>query len=567
MVEDTCHCNTVIFWGAGATAELGMLTTARQGDLFVALGKRKPDERFSECLCEFKDKVLGSRFESFCDLLELLDDAEEDEIVTGFRMSGFSCLQLDLIEKYGEDFGCNPDERKNRIIMMRQRYDLAAAMRIIRSQAVAGEFDMSHFVQDVYSMIDANIAAGTGIHIFDDNGESKRSDFIDLTRLRAAKAALIMIVTLAFAASWEGARKGRKTEEYKSFFRWLSELRAEEFCSNGVPVSSARVVSMNFDPIFWWFMKNADEEYNRNPCFTSDGNSPLYLGECIDQVDEVRPMPDVVNGGAVVGDMLHPFAARFVNEHGRRENERCLAKYQTMQIFFPHGSSNIKTCQCCGMSTLYQGNYLEWDSESLFPPYFMKSLSWGAKPVNGLSGASERRSEGEIWKEGELDYIQCRNCGQGIRMCDTEILVQSGLKMSPSWLLQRVAHDIDAEIMKARHIVLLGYSLPPDDSIWIAELMARKQRVKEDVFCSFVSKQSGETNRWLTGDEIDRCLDRYDDGKDFKWNSIRRVVSMFGKDHVRVNLKGFPGMISCKDDLRMLLYPTEWMNGVKQDDK
>ena len=149
-------------------------------------------------------------------------------------------------------------------------------------------------------------------------------------------------------------------------------------------------------------------------------------------------------------------------------------------------------------------------------------------------------------------------------MCDTEILVQSGLKMSPSWLLQRVAHDIDAEIMKARHIVLLGYSLPSDDLIWIAELMARKQRVKEDVFCSFVSKQTGETNRWLTGDEIERCLDRYDDGKDFKWKSIRRVVSMFGKDHVRVNLKGFPGMISCKDDLRMLLYPNGWMEAVSR---
>ena len=564
MAVDSICGSTVIFWGAGATSELGMLTTAQQGKLFVALGNRKSRERFATCLGKFKDEVFDSRFEPFCDLLELLDDAEEDEIVTGFRMSGFSRLQLDLLEKYGKDFGRNLDERKNRIIMMRQRYDLAAAMRIIRAQAVDGEFDISHFVQDVYSMIDANIAAGTGIHIFDDNEKSKRSDFIDLTRLRAAKAVLIMIVTLAFAASWNGARKGKKTEEYKRVFRWLSELRVEEFCNSGVPVSSAKVVSMNFDPIFWWFMKNADEEYNRNPCFVDEENSPLYLGEYIDQVDETRPMPGADNSWSVAGDMLHPSAARFVIEHGRRENERCLAKYQTMQIFFPHGSSNIKTCQCCGMSTLYQGNSLEWTSESLFPPYFMKPLSWGAKSAKDVSWANECRSERKMWKEGELDYIQCRNCGQGIRMCDTEILVQSGLKVSPSWVLQRVAHDIDAEIMKARHIVLLGYSLPPDDAIWIAELMARKQRIKEDVFCSFVGKQSGETSKWLTGDEIDRCIARYDDEKDWKWKSIKRVESMFGKDHVRVNFKGFPDMISCKDDLRELLYPNDWMESVLQ---
>ena len=480
--------DTVIFWGAGATAELGMLTTARQGDLFAALGDRKPGERFSACLGEFKDRVFGTRFESFCDLLELLDDAEEGEIVTGFRMSGFSQLQLDILDKYGADFGRKPDERKNRIIMMRQRYDLAAAMRIIRAQSADGSFDKNHFVQDVYSLIDANLAAGTGIHIFDDEEDSRRSDFIDATRLRAAKSALIMIVALAFAASWNIARKEEKIEAYKRVFRWLSDLRAGEFKREGKPVSSIKVISMNFDPVFWWFIKNADEEYNRHPYIVGNGNKTLYLGESIDQVDKVRPMAD---GGAVVGDLLHPSTAHFINEHGSREDERCLAHYQTMQIYFPHGSPNIKICHCCGMSTLYQGNELNWDSESLFPPFFMTELAWNAKAADQVEWTGEQYAESRKWDEGELDYIQCRNCGQGIRMCDTEILVQSGLKMSPSWLLQRVAHDIDAEIMKVRHIILLGYSLPPDDAIWVAELKARKQRINEEVYCSLVDYEAG----------------------------------------------------------------------------
>ena len=56
--RNNTRCNTVVFWGAGATAELGMLTSKQQGELFMALGKKKSHERYAECLNEFKDKVF-----------------------------------------------------------------------------------------------------------------------------------------------------------------------------------------------------------------------------------------------------------------------------------------------------------------------------------------------------------------------------------------------------------------------------------------------------------------------------------------------------------------------------
>ena len=86
-----------------------------------------------------------------------------------------------------------------------------------------------------------------------------------------------------------------------------------------------------------------------------------------------------------------------------------------------------------------------------------------------MSEETRMFSEKENWNAGEKDYIQCRHCGRGIRMCDTEMLMQSEIKTRPSWILQRIAHNVDIEVMRANHIIiLLGYSLSSDDALWFA---------------------------------------------------------------------------------------------------
>lgn len=543
--------NTVLFWGAGATASLRMCTTEEQGRILLALSRKNDSSSYGDCLNSFK-YVFGAHFETVCDLLTLLDDSPTSEgLSVGYRMSGFSAQQLALMRKYGADFGRTDDERRNRLTMMRMRYDWAAVMRILKSNRYdveikdGGEKPSATFVQDVYSLIDANVSAGTGIHIFDDDAGSSRSDFIDIVRLRAAKSALIMFHNLMFAASWNSLGDSDKLDGYKNFFRLLADYRAEEFKETQSPTSHIRVVSMNFDPIFWWFVKNADEEYNRQPIVVGDAHSPLFLGEDLDQVDSVRPMAE--GQEARVGDLLRADTAAFVNTHGDREEERCLAKYQTMQMLFPHGSPNIKICHCCGKTTLYQGNKLSWESASLFPPFFMHDIAWGALPTTEVFGRLDSPvSEKVKWDEGERDYIQCRNCGQGIRMCDTEMLVQSGLKAQPSWLLQRIAHDVDAEVMQAQHIILLGYSLPRDDAIWVAELKARCQRSRENVYCSLVNYFTGAPAKWMTWDEV-RNFKEANPGLDMR--PMEMAKSIFGEKYLRVHLQGFPAMAQDKESI------------------
>ena len=548
--------HTVVFWGGGATAGLGMATTARQNDVLFALSSKKYGDSYHECLQDFSGDIFGNKFDAVCDLLTLLDD--NHDWVEGFQLCGFSQRQVDIIQKYRNDLGHTDAERKNRVVMMRCHYDWSAVMRILRLQKndfkeVKGKHKPSDtFVQKIYNLLDVNISSHSGLHVFLEE-RHELSSFLDEKRLQSAKAALIMFVNLMFACSWANSRRRLSTvgNAYCRFADWLSEIRAEEVRDCGNSLFSTSFVSMNFDPILWWIIKNADARYNKSPRYVGDKNSPLFLGEDVDQADCVRPLQ--MNEPSISSGLLPENTARFVNERGCLENECCDARYQTIKIFFPHGSSNLKICPCCGKTTLYQGDRLEDSSASLFPPFFLKELAWDCSPAEQVRDAFGN-SEQAKWRQGELDYIQCRHCGRAIRMCDTEMVMQSGLKSSPSHILRRIQHNVDNAVMTANHIVLMGYSLPPDDGAWVAELQSRTTRNNtEKVRCSIVGHADGALDEWL----YDDALDKYCESQPV----IERACVVFGRDNVRANLKGIPDVFSDKKSIREMLYPTTW-NGI-----
>lgn len=561
-------CQTVVFWGAGATAKLGMATTTAQNKVFLALSLKEPKMSYKDCLRKAPD-VFGDCLNDVCDLLTLLDDDvgdDTDNYAYGYRMSGFSQCQIDILNRHANDFGDDDEKRRNRVIMLRLRYDWAAVMRVLRLQKYnvdeSGEPSES-FTQAIYNLLDANIADGTGIHVFDDK-DSLLSNFLDPTRLRYAKAALVMFVNLMFASSWAKNRAGKELDSYMRFGKCLADIRAKEArdtIRDGVveSVFKTSFVSMNFDPTLWWILKNADSEYNKNPIYVGKDNAPLYLGEDVDQVDAVRPFKDKSAAVNLADGILPECVAKFVNERGDSTNERCFARYQTVKIFFPHGSPNLKICPCCGKTTLYQGDKLLASSASLYPPFFFKKLTWGCQPADALNGTNDSYAEKKKWDEGELDNIQCRHCGRSIRMCDTEMVMQSGLKTSPSYLLQRISHNVDNAVMRTNHIVLMGYSLPSDDGAGVAELQARTTREDDDgkVYCSVVGFVEGETNRWQYADELDTFIkDHHDDNA---INPILNARRIFGRDRVRANMVGIPDVFENEDAIREILYPSTWI--------
>ena len=389
--------------------------------------------------------------------------------------------------------------------------------------------------------------------------------FLDPVRLRYAKAALVMFINLMFAAAWAKKRRGKVLQDYMRFGKLLAEIRAKEArdtIRDGVvdPVFKTSFVSMNFDPTLWWVLKNADSKYNKTPIHVGRDNAPLYLGEDVDQVDAVRPFMSK-RPSEVADDVLPEQVARFVNERCDSVNERCLARYQTVKIFFPHGSPNLKICPCCGKTTLYQGNELSISSESLYPPFFFKNLAWGCSPVGALRGKGDSYAENKKWDEGELDNIQCRHCGRSIRMCDTEMIMQSGLKMPSSYLLQRISHNVDNAVMGANHIVLMGYSIPPDDGAKVAELQARTTHESHDgsVYCSVMCLVKDAPHGWLYADELEAFIKAHQDEEGII--PILNARRIFGSQKVRANMTGIPDVFESEDAIREMLYPSTW-NGI-----
>ncbi len=584
MINDI---HTVVFWGAGATASLGMVTTAQQNGIFLALSKKQPGDSYEKCLEEYKENVFGERFEDVCDLLTLLDDDPDSEIehdALGYRMSGFSDRQKDIVNRHAEDLGNEDRKRFNRVIMMRLRYDWAAVMRILRLQKYntkkktddeGNEIPSDTFTLTLYNLIDANISAGTGIHVFDNEG-SELSNFLDVVRLKSAKSALVMFVNLMFASAWaKNIKEDGKLVPYMRFGGFIAQIRAEEARDtmregNVAHLFRTSFVSMNFDPMLWWILKNADVDYNDNPFYIGYDRMPLYLGEDVDQVDAVRDFKTASRNNqgrrVLFNDVLSEQVARFVNQHGENSRERCNVRYQTVKIFFPHGSPNIKICPCCGKTTLYQGNELAIDSASLFPPFFFKRLTWACEAADALPGTSEEYSESRKWGDGELDYIQCRHCGRAIRMCDTEMVMQSGLKSPPSYLLQRISHNVDNAVMRANHIVLMGYSLPPDDGAWVAELQARTTRDDGgEVFCSVMGYDPTAGFHWMYKGELEGIVKcQKSKGDENHYSAVENAWKVFGKDRVRACMIGVPGIFESKETVREILYPDfdEWREKV-----
>lgn len=122
-------------------------------------------------------------------------------------------------------------------------------------------------------------------------------------------------------------------------------------------------------------------------------------------------------------------------------------------------------------------------------------------------------------------------------------------------------------IEKARHIVLLGYSLPVDDTIWqhaFAEGVRSRAETGNDAFCSVVVGYKGESH-WLYKDELELYINSHKNSDDgYGIDAIENAIAIFGKEKVRAWTGGIPQVFGeCTEmDVKKLFYPdfVEWKN-------
>lgn len=526
--------------GAGATAALGMPTTDSQTKIFRALCDNKKSAR--EIL---KDWFSDNDLEKIIKFLEILDSAEENQI---------SVSEQD-IKNARFIYKCNDEKLlRNRILTLRQQYDWNAAKKVLE---ICPKNDVSdNLMRDVYSIIDSKLLSGQSLEV-------QNQEIISTSRLQGARNFLTLFINMLFSSKWYKICNGEKKEEFEKYRKFINTFdrmmqnESRRFYSKyelderNFYLFTTSFVSFNFEMVFSWLFMNSHYELNHHKTYIDGRPLRLWLDYGCEHRGRKTKNKEIVS------------TLEFTEAVASRENEDVHIGSELNRcgkFYFAHGSSNWRECPICGRMTFYFGysarkwNYKSKELIPLFPiPIFE------TENMNALT-----KKEGEWRKNLEYDALQCMHCGAKTLTSDAPMIMQTMYKSKPTSFLEEIQRDVKISINKARHIVLLGYSFPKDDTIWQHAFSegVKSRNSANAAFCSVVVGTKGE-KQWLYGEELQKYISAHKkDGDGFGVDAIENAIAIFGKDNVRAFTGGIPQVFgNCTEsDARELFYPKDFVN-------
>jgi hypothetical protein len=478
---------TAVFWGAGATAEIGMRTTYQLGKAFYLLSEKGKalEQRVNDALA-YKEMAGWSSIVT--DLLKILGDPDS------------SIDQREALQRQYPEL--NKQQREEREKYLKRYYDWEALFYII--QICPGNSFETFQLQDLFNIIDMNIHNSQGFHVPCNNAEQI---FISSERLFPARNALKMLLTLLHTLDYQYAitYKSDVFEQYESFAEVLYKIMVDE----GVYFENAKkkltdrdfylfshsIISMNWDPILLWLLFNVHKTHN-----------DMAEKDIIPQVKGV-PMKMFHDLGHFMGvrqidgespQVWYPFNETVV----QRVNDTTHVQSRHVRVgkfYFPHGCTGWRECPNCGKLTMYLGSNWGLSEGSLLPPHLLPGFQFGFR--------TKSKEEENAFEIGQTDVIQCAFCGTLTENRHTPLIMQSNFKGNHPSFIEEIQRDMRVSLEKAQHIVLMGYTLPSDDVIYRSLLSARKNHnSKSPLFCSVVGFVEGSTNEWLYKDELTKYV-------------------------------------------------------------
>ncbi|HHV37823.1 MAG TPA: hypothetical protein GXX77_08355 [Candidatus Cloacimonetes bacterium] len=524
MTQTTKWPETVMFWGAGATCELGFPTTARQGKLFIKLSEISQEEDYPEKLEEF-DFFTGTYLEEMADLLYILDDDINADSFSERMVTNISDSQRD---KARELFKLSSeDDVTNLVVNLRYTYDFSALKQLLRLCTK----NKRTIVMTVFNLIDYHVGNNEGLVIKEERGDL----LLESRRLLGARNALIMLVVSSMTGAYLNALESKRDviRKYKSFAAGLASYMQEEGEDRrDLPQNerdfylfSYAVISLNWDHFLNWMIFNAHKDFNddpRNDCFAGRHIRLKFFNDFAIMMGlrELRRGP----GDELTEKIWYPYNETVVQrindpdyDHGKIVR---MGKY-----YYPHGCLAWRCCPNCGSMNGSFGD--DWDegSESLFPP----SLVPAFRKIVDRTELEERSV-----KEGRHDVISCLYCDAETELKDTMLVMQSAVKSNAPPALRIIQSDINASLQHAKHIIFMGYSLPPDDMVWRSILLARKGDVKVSVVVGI-----GGPGHWQYCSKPENI----EGGVDERFETFFDIFQAEGKDpqeNMRFYTKGIP---------------------------
>ena len=541
------HPETILFVGAGATQALAMPPTSEQAKFLWNMCDQEP---LSTKTIEGSVSCFKGHGESVALLAFVLDGGAD----------GNAAIDLDD-EKWTRAF---PDVAKSDIEKLvrnlRRHYDWYALKLIAKAKKgdANTEKPRDEYFQEVFTLMDVCIRDGRGFEIDADGAMV----FLSVERIKAAYEALILLINTMFACAWKKlVNDGQeKLEPYRKFFHSLALLMQKEaraFESQGCSFDkrefyqfSYSLVTTNFEPLFLWFIWNAHDKVNHGADVRL-GNPGRMLKLLMNFPNSVGMRKPADKDKPLSPDIWFPCteaAAQNVNSQKYTDNR----VFRLGKYFPVHGMSVTRHCPKCGRLNLYMGDTWDENSKTLFPNGIIHPFKWGQEP--------RTEQEKSAHKRGEYDALECHFCGALTYSYDNFMFMQTQLKRLPPSFIREATDEALADITHAKHIVLLGYSMPLDDAIW-GSLLSMMSRRKDDerLYCSVVGFDENGQEGWLYGKALDDYLEsrgKLVEDKE-KVRAIKNAITVFGKENVRAYVQGIPNVFGngSEKDVIDLLYP------------
>ena len=528
---------TVIFWGAGATAALGIRTTA---DQTAALRKLAGEEgSVNERVKEALGQVDRQWTDALSDLLTILGDKGDGSPLGLPNQHQLEAMRRNWLRSISDD------DLKRRILGLCASYDWSALRIVIR---VCPGYDNNAFqLADLFNVLDMHGQSGHGFAF-------QKGSFLTPARVSAAHNALRMLLNTLFYIDWQCARI-QKREQLNHHYEFAKQLgkqmqdrgvnlaggcRPFEFQMQSFYLGDVGFVSLNYDPVALWCQFIANRELNTDPTVPYVG-APASKLQIFHDLGYIVPTARVINPERrdLSRTLWHPMnesAAARLNDpdHGATDRIRIT------KFLLPHGCLWWRECPSCGKLSSYMGDTWELDSETLMPPPPLRAFTHDRQFEHRSTAEKER------WDAGEVDARACMHCQELTYAHHTVTRMQSNFKERPPPFLDQIERDSRVLVQDANHIILMGYSLPPDDVDYRAFFAARRKRsdvkCRADVKCTVVGREDRDSHRqvrWFPPTEVEGQMAHMDKTVS-PYTTLKAARDIFGEGNVRYYDGGVP---------------------------
>ena len=372
---------TIIFWGAGATAGLGMRTTTQEGAFILDLAASGEDlPTTSLVLHQRISKALGEAAApwtpALAELLTILGDTNEEYPTASVTEEQTGAMRRNWNPR------ATDAEIRNRIMELRGLYDWPALKAVVKVCPVEEGPNRpgGNFLNDLFNILDMHGQSGHGFRV-------EGNDFLTPRRVAGARNALKLLILVLFYVDWHVLRqdpeKRMTLEQHFGFAEALGrrmqrqglELAEHPFDSGDFYMGDVSFASLNYDPIALWLQTVANRNLNRNPSVPHVG-IPARRLQIFHDLGYIVPSTRISERNP--GTIWHPMnegSAQRLNDpdHGASDVIRIY------KFLYPHGCLNWRECPDCGKLSSYLGNSWDMDSAVLFPPPPLQAFVQGVQ--------------------------------------------------------------------------------------------------------------------------------------------------------------------------------------------